>query len=56
MKILNVKKMLKMKVVPPVRREMFSDHVALEREMQQAYKDIISVFDPTVRLFITISR
>ena len=55
-KFWNVKKILKLKVVPPLRREMFSDHVALQKEMQQAYKDVICVFDPIVKPLTTISR
>ena len=55
-KHVDVQQVLKMKIIPPLRKEFFTDSAALENEMKKAYKDILSVFNPQYREMITISR
>ena len=55
-KHVDVQQVLKMKIIPPLRKEFFTDSAALENEMKKAYKEILSVFNPHYREVITISR
>ena len=55
-KHVDVQQVLKMKIIPPLTKELFTDGAALETAMSIAYKDILSVFNPRYREMITISR
>ena len=54
-KHVDVQQVLKMKTIPPLRKEFFTDSAVLESEMKKTYKDILSVFNPQYREMITIS-
>ena len=55
-KFFNVQKVLKLKIIPPLRKEHFNNGNELEKAMTIAYRDILSVFAPSLRQYITISR
>ena len=55
-KHVDVQQVLKMKIIPPSRKEVFTDSAALENEMKKTYKDNLGVFNPQYREMITISR
>ena len=55
-KFLNVRKVLKLKIIPPLKREFFQKSDTLERAISSASTDILSVFQPKFRNLITISR
>ena len=51
-----VSKIHKLRIVPPLRKEHFSNNNTLEAEITRAYKDILTAFSPNIRNLITISR
>ena len=55
-KFVSVQKILKLKVIPPLRKELFTDATTFENAMMMACSDILKVFSPHVRPLITISR
>ena len=52
----NTQKILKMKIIPPFRKEHFENTAFLEQEISKAYSEILQPFQPTHRPLITISR
>ena len=52
----NIQKILKMKIIPPFRKEHFKNSALLEREIAKAYSEILQPFPPRHRPLITISR
>ena len=55
-KFLNVRKVLKLKRIPPLEKEFFQNPETLETAISRASTDILSVFQPKFRNLITISR
>ena len=51
-----VTRILKLKIIPPFRREHFTNPALMERDVKQAYNTIMSIFQPKNRTKITISR
>ena len=49
-------KILKLKIIPPFRREHFTNPALMESDVKQAYNRIMSIFQPKNRTRITISR
>ena len=47
---------MKLKVIPPLQKELFTDATTFENAMTVACSDILKVFSPHVRPLITISR
>ena len=52
----NCKKILRMKVVPPFRKEHFQYPQLLEQDVAKAIAEIASIFHPNLRNKVTISR
>lgn len=51
-----VERIIKMKVVPPLTKEHFENFQLLEDDVRKAMKEIILIFQPKFRQYITISR
>ena len=51
-----IQRILKMKIIPPFRKEHFENAAVLEREISRAYSEILLPFQPRHRPYITISR
>ena len=49
-------KIIRMKVVPPFRKEHFQNPNLLERDVEEAIKEIYTIFQPNFRHQVTISR
>ena len=50
------KKILKMKIIPPFRKEHFTKPLLIEKDVKEAYNAIMAMFEPKNRIKITISR
>ena len=54
--ISRAQKIMRMKVVPPFRREHFQNPNILERDVEEAIKEIYTIFKPKYRHQVSISR
>ena len=48
-------KILKMKIIPPFRKEHFTNPARMEKDVKEAYNAIMATFQPRNRIKITIS-